>query len=941
MKPNYFLLFILVFILFLFFFIFSSYYPAFVGASDTRNAFIVNNYNDSSEEFRAYLKFEDVNKRFLFFGVSKTSDEVKEEVLEEVGDALKHDFGEIISVNLNETEYERLAEKEGVKEIGVVPVKKLMLSDSLSIINATIVQKLQVNGINLTGKGQTICIIDSGINYNHASLGGCYGNNNASSSCKVIGGWDFVNNDANPMDDNGHGTHVAGIAAANGSVVGVAPEAKIIAIKSGDSSGTLTDDDVLAGINWCVGNSSVFNISVISMSFGGGSYNSSCDYMDDPFNITLAINNAIAKNISAVAATGNGYSVSNLSFPACLTNVTPVSATYKNDSIALYANTNNLVMLLAPGDSITSTSYNSGTEVKSGTSMATPAVSGAIAIINQYLAIIGLTKTPSQIEVILNNTGKRIQDTGYSNLNFSRIDIYSALLSLDVTSPNVSLSSPSNNFKIVNRSLNFSCVSYDFLLKNISFYIWNSSSLYYNETKNISGISNNTSFNLTNIAFNDYNWSCLVFDNKSNSFMASNYSVSIRRILTTLASPSNNSFTNINYSNFTCISETNNAFNLTNASFYLWNSSSLYYNETKNISGTSNSSLFNYSVSNEGIYYWNCFSFNNNSNSAFADANNSLTYDITSPNITLVSPNDAAGYSSNSQEIIFVYNVSDNFEIANCSLIINNAISLTNSSITNFSVNYNFTSSFSPASYSWKINCTDKAGNIGNSSSRSFSVSAPSNPPSSGGGGGGGGGEATSKTYSISSSQISSGYSQTLGGGDSVSFVIPAISSSSGEGGGSGSSGGSSSSVVGVGSSSNSGSHSISVNSISTSYVNITIRSNPINLLLYVGEEKKLNLSSSEYYDLYVKLNSIANNKANLTIKAINERIFSVQNFADNSTGNETSEENNLEKSKTLNANIYRVILTVVVILIILAVYYFMRNNKTKTTKNINLKKKK
>jgi len=50
MKPNYFLLFILVFILFLFFFIFSIYYPAFVGASDTRNAFIVNNYNDSSEE---------------------------------------------------------------------------------------------------------------------------------------------------------------------------------------------------------------------------------------------------------------------------------------------------------------------------------------------------------------------------------------------------------------------------------------------------------------------------------------------------------------------------------------------------------------------------------------------------------------------------------------------------------------------------------------------------------------------------------------------------------------------------------------------------------------------------------------------------------------------------------------------------------------------------
>jgi subtilisin family serine protease len=77
-----------------------------------------------------------------------------------------------------------------------------------------------------TGKGIVIGIIDSGIDYMHPDLGGGIGK-----GLKVIGGYDFINDDSDPMDDNGHGTHVAGIAAANGIIKGIAPEAKLRAYK--------------------------------------------------------------------------------------------------------------------------------------------------------------------------------------------------------------------------------------------------------------------------------------------------------------------------------------------------------------------------------------------------------------------------------------------------------------------------------------------------------------------------------------------------------------------------------------------------------------------------------------------------------------------------------------------------------------------------------------
>ena len=84
----------------------------------------------------------------------------------------------------------------------------------------------------VTGLGVRVAIVDTGVAYTHPDLGGCLG-----ATCKVIRGYDFVNGDSNPRDDHGHGTHVAGIVAANGVVRGIAPDARLLAYKVLNANG--------------------------------------------------------------------------------------------------------------------------------------------------------------------------------------------------------------------------------------------------------------------------------------------------------------------------------------------------------------------------------------------------------------------------------------------------------------------------------------------------------------------------------------------------------------------------------------------------------------------------------------------------------------------------------------------------------------------------------
>ena len=131
------------------------------------------------------------------------------------------------------------------------------------------------------------------------------------------------------------------------------------------------------------------------------------------------------------------------------------------DDVVCASNRNSIVQLFAPGALITSTSYNLGYEVMGGTSMATPHVAGAFAVINQYLVLNGSSMTPSEIESLFNSTGEQIYDS-VSGLYFSRIDLYSALNSIvDVIPPNMNLLTPSSGIATNNNSITINFTATD------------------------------------------------------------------------------------------------------------------------------------------------------------------------------------------------------------------------------------------------------------------------------------------------------------------------------------------------------------------------------------------------------------------------------------------------------------------------------------------------
>ena len=350
----------------------------------------------------------------------------------------------------------------------------ISISESIPLINATQTWLLQVNGTNITGRGETVCVIDTGIDYNHTALGGGWGN-------RVLSGYNYCANELctltsnDPYDNNGHGTHVAGIiASSNDTYKGVAYEANLIAIKALNSAGSGYDSDVISGINWCVNNATLFNISVISMSLGGDVlYNTFCDSNVNETAYSIAINVAIANNISVIVASGNDASNSSMLSPACIQNATSVGSVYDAnvgsltfsvcsdsttdaDNISCFTNRNSLLDLLAPGSRINSAKNGGGFQIKDGTSMATPHVSGAAVLLRQYKRLDnGTLLNPAEIEATLRRTGVNITDT-VTGINFSRIRIYNAVVSLDTIKPLVSISSPINKtYNVTNISLNY------------------------------------------------------------------------------------------------------------------------------------------------------------------------------------------------------------------------------------------------------------------------------------------------------------------------------------------------------------------------------------------------------------------------------------------------------------------------------------------------------
>ncbi|MFC7549323.1 S8 family serine peptidase [Plantactinospora sp. GCM10030261] len=149
------------------------------------------------------------------------------------------------------------------------------------------------DGTAVRGRGITVAVVDTGVDYTHPDLGGGFGPGK-----RVVGGYDFANEDADPMDDNGHGTHVAGIAAGNGGVTGVAPEADLTAYKVMDAEGVGYASWVVAGLEAAVDPANPHRADVVNLSlaFGGDG--------TDP--VGQAATAATRSGVVVVAAAGNG-----------------------------------------------------------------------------------------------------------------------------------------------------------------------------------------------------------------------------------------------------------------------------------------------------------------------------------------------------------------------------------------------------------------------------------------------------------------------------------------------------------------------------------------------------------------------------------------------------------------------------------------------------------
>ena len=182
------------------------------------------NENQKNAKVKSYLK-----------ELEKKQDDLKKE-LNKLGIKINSSFMQItntIFVTATEEEAQKILELPWVESVSRAPEVKLMLQDSVPLINADDVWQLKDSlDRNITGQGVKVAIIDTGVDYTHPDLGGCFG-----SGCKVEGGWDFAYNDADPTDGYGHGTHVAGIIAGNGYIKGVAPGATIYAYKIFDDTG--------------------------------------------------------------------------------------------------------------------------------------------------------------------------------------------------------------------------------------------------------------------------------------------------------------------------------------------------------------------------------------------------------------------------------------------------------------------------------------------------------------------------------------------------------------------------------------------------------------------------------------------------------------------------------------------------------------------------------
>ena len=353
----------------------------------------------------------------------------------------EYDYIPFMALEVDRAAFEALQNNPNVIGIEEDVLMKPMLTESVALIGA---DDVWLEGV--TGAGQVVAILDTGVDKNHPALVGkvveeaCYSTTNAlegsTSLCPDGVQESTADESGMPCDITGceHGTHVAGIVAGNNDVIqGVAKDSKLIAIQvfsliNGGSLGSWSTDQI-RGLERVYALKDTYNIASVNLSLGSVSvFSSVCDNLEGNQAYKQAVDNLRDVGIATVAASGNEGSSTGISSPACISSVISVGATTKYDEVAYYSNSTSFLDLLAPGGdydgynpekAILSTIPNDGYGYMVGTSMATPHVAGAWALMKSFNPDL----TVDDLLNVLKITGKKIYDFGEY---YPRIDVLSA-----------------------------------------------------------------------------------------------------------------------------------------------------------------------------------------------------------------------------------------------------------------------------------------------------------------------------------------------------------------------------------------------------------------------------------------------------------------------------------------------------------------------------------
>lgn len=352
---------------------------------------------------------------------------LKKHLLQDFGSSkleILHEYNHLPMLHLQifsrDTLY-KLLNHSKVKRVYEIEYLHPTLNESLPFINQP-----AVIADGFTGLGTTVAVLDTGLDFTHADFGSCVAPGDPA-GCRVVHAEDFAPDDSS-LDDSGHGTNVSGI------VAGTAPGTQLAGLDVFDG-GTAPAGDIVSAIDWAVANQVTHNIVAMNLSLGIGNNPGLCPahWAAEPFQ------EARDAGIVPVAASGNDGFTAEINGPACVPGAVSVGAVYDDDyglrnwpdvgctddttqadQVTCFSNSYAFLTLLAPGAIVTA----GGEANYSGTSMATPHVSGALAILRA--ANLAPWDTVDESVNRLINTGVNILDPK-SGVTTPRINIEAAV----------------------------------------------------------------------------------------------------------------------------------------------------------------------------------------------------------------------------------------------------------------------------------------------------------------------------------------------------------------------------------------------------------------------------------------------------------------------------------------------------------------------------------